>query len=207
MVQTSHEESTRRVDNNCKAHLSIQDVTTQTNAYGTSVRCDMIVQGATDPAQVGKQVTEFFKCDGKAAGMFLNLAEAAGLVTAAERAAAKEAGVGMEIDETLLKAKSICATITMEPKMRKNPVSGKNEVDPEDSRMFPRIGFDTYSVWSAKAADIPLNEGLAAEMPKPEDYTPSQGQAQPPKQQPQQQEQQQPLPLSGQGSSATSMSW
>ena len=215
MVRTSHEEAARRVDNNCKAHLMIDEVSFE-QQYN-SVKCKMSILGATDPSQIGKSTTEFFKTDGKAAGMFLNLAEAAQLITREQRRAAHEQGVGMDIDESQLKGRQICATIKMEPKLRRNPVTGQNEVDPEDPGPYSRIGFDTYGIWDQKAAGIPLDMQFASMIPKPAGWTqgpqpPAAGQpapAQPPKPtQPTQPPQGQGnLPLEGQGNSATSMNW
>lgn len=166
MVRTSHEESKRMVDTNCEAHLMIDSVQVTTQ-YGTQVECEMSILGCTDPAQVGKTIKEFFKTEGKAAGMFLNLAEAAGLITAEQRKQAHDQGVGMEIDETQLKGRQICASIKMEPKMRKNPVTGQYEPDPENPGPFPKIGFNTFGVWSKKADGVPKDPQMAAMVPKP----------------------------------------
>jgi hypothetical protein len=176
MVQTSHEESKRMIDSNCDCQLMIEEVSAESNSNGMSVKCKMSVLASSDPSQVGKTTSEFFKCDGKAAGMFLNVAEAAGLITRQQRIAAQEQGVGMDIDETLLKGRQIGATIRMEPNMRKNPVTGQNEVDPEKPGPYPRIGFNTYSIWDQKASKIPLDMQFAVLMPKPAGYGQGQGQ-------------------------------
>ena len=214
MVQTSHEESARRVDNNCQCHLMIDDVSVESNNYGNSVKCKMSVLGSTDPSQVGKTITEFFKCDGKAAGMFLNVAEAAQLITRDQRNQAQQQGVGMNIDETLLKGRQIAATIKMEPKMRKNPATGKNEVDPEDPGPYARIAFDTYGVWDQKAASIPLDMRFAPMMPKPAGWKPgggagaagAAGATVPPRPKPGPAQQQPELPLAG-PQNPPSMNW
>ena len=169
MVRTSHEEAPRRVDNNCKVHLMIDEVGFE-QQY-SSVKCKMSILGATDPSQVGKTTTEFFKTDGKAAGMFLNLAEAAGLITSAQRKAAHDAGVGLDIDENLLKGRQICATIRLEQKLKKNFATGAMEPDPEDPNFYARIGFDTYGVWDQKAAGIPLDTQFSNLVPKPAGWT------------------------------------
>ena len=143
MVTTAHEEGGRMIDAACRAHLMIDSVQVNTQ-YGTSVDCEMTVLGCTDHSQIGKTIKEFFKADGKAAGMFLNLAEAAGLITAAQRRGAHDAGVGMDIDETLLKGQQICAEIKMEPRLRKNTVTGQNEIDPEKPGPYPKIGFGEH---------------------------------------------------------------
>jgi hypothetical protein len=199
MVRTSHEESKRMVDTNCDAHLMIDSVQVTTQ-YGTQVECEMSILGCTDPAQVGKTIKEFFKVEGKAAGMFLNLAEAAGLITAEQRKAAHDQGVGMEIDETQLKGRQICASIKMELKLRKNPVTGQNEPDPENPGPFPKIGFNTFGVWSKKAEGIPKDQQFLAMVPKPAGAAVTAGQqvAKPsPSPAPQQQAQQAQQPAQG----------
>jgi hypothetical protein len=211
MVQTSHEEGKRMIDNNCDCQLMIDEVSVETNSNGQSVKCKMTVLASTDPSQVGKSINEFFKADGKASGMFLNVAEAAQLITREQRMAAQQAGVGMNIDETQLKGRQIGATIKMEPNMRRNPVTGQNEIDPEKPGPYPRIGFNTYSIWDQKASKIPLDMQFAVLMPKPKGQqgggsgqagAPSQaGPTQPPA------PTQQSLPMGGPGNPATSMNW
>ena len=154
------------IDTDCGCHLMIDKVELSTQ-YGVQVNCTMSVLGCTDPAQVGKTITEFFKADGKAAGMFLNLAEAAGLITALDRRAAHDAGVGLDIDENLLKGKQICANVKMEPKLRKNPATGQNEIDPENPGPYPKIGFNTFGVWDRKAESIPRDQQFLAMVPRP----------------------------------------
>ena len=170
MVQTGHETGGRMIDVNCECQLMIDEVSIESNAKGTSVKCKMSVLASTDPGQVGKTISEFFKADGNASGMFLNAAEAAGLITREARVKAQQEGVGMNVDETLLKGRQIGAKITMEPNMRKNPITGQNEVDPEKPGPYPRIGFNTFSIWDQKAARIPLDMQFAVLQPKPSWY-------------------------------------
>jgi hypothetical protein len=155
------------IDMDCLCHGIIEEQSVESNSNGTSVKCKLSVLGCTDPAQVGKTVTEFFKVDGKAAGMFLNLAEAAGLVTAAQRKAAADAGVGLNIDETLLKSQQVCFKVVMKPNQRKNPVTGQYETDPEKPGPYPRVGFETFSVWSEKAREIPKDLQMLGMIPAP----------------------------------------
>jgi hypothetical protein len=169
MVTTSHEEGKRFIDVNCKAHLSIDDIAVENAGSGKgSLKCSLSILGCTDAAQVGKSMTEYFPYEGGSAGKALNLAEAAGLITAAQRKQANDAGVGMSFDETLLKSQQICGTITMEPNMMKNPQTGKYDiVNPEKPGPYPRIGFNTYSVWSEKAREIPKDLNMLAMVPAP----------------------------------------
>jgi hypothetical protein len=143
------------VDNDCDCHMMIEDVSVSTNNNGTSVKCKLSVLNGTDRGQIGKTVSEFFGCDGNTAGMFLNLAQAAGLITAEQRKVAADSGVGMNIDEALLKGRQVCAKIRMKPNMIKDPVTGAPKVNPEKPGPYPRIGFDTFAVWDAKANGIP----------------------------------------------------
>jgi hypothetical protein len=167
MVTTSHEEGTRMIDVDCGCHCIIEDVSVESNSNGTSVKGKLSVLACTDIGQIGKTVSEFFKCDGKAAGMFLNICEAAGIITAAERQAAAAAGVGMNIDETQLKGKQVCCKVVMKPNQRKNPVTGQYETDPEKPGPYPRIGFETFSVWSEKARSIPKDLQFLGMLPAP----------------------------------------
>ena len=170
MVNTSHETAARMVDTDCRCHVMIEEVSVETNSRGTSVKCKMSVLGSTDHGQIGKTLTEFFRVDGEAAGMFLNVAEAVGLVSREQRVAAQQSGVGLSIDEAMLKGRQIGVTVKMKPNLRKNPVTGQNEVDPEKPGPYPRVGFDTYSIWDKKAEGIPLDATMAAMMPKPPGY-------------------------------------
>lgn len=198
MVQTSHETGQRMIDVDCDAHLMIDEITAESNTYGTSLKTKLSVLGCTDPSQVGKTITEFFKCDGEASGMALNLAEATGIVTRQQREEARKAGVGLSFDESLMKGRQICAKIRMKPNLRKNPVTQQNEVDPTKPGPFPRIGFDTFGVWDKKAEHIPKDMQFASMLARPAGQTAQQPQAAPqatPHQPPQ--PAQQALPLSG----------
>lgn len=167
MVYVGHETGSQMVNSNCDCQMMIDEVSVESNSNGTSVKCKLSVLASTDHSQIGKTCSEFFKVDGKAAGMFLNLAEAAGLITREERVAAQQQGVGLSIDETLLKGRQIGCSVRMEPNMRKNPATGQNEVDPEKPGPYPRIGFNTFSIWDQKASKIPLDMQFAQMMPKP----------------------------------------
>lgn len=166
MVTTGHETGTRMIDVDCDCHMMIDEVSAETNSYGTSVKCKLSVLGCTDPNQVGKTISEFFKADGEVAGMFLNLAQAARLITLEQRQAAHKAGVGMQIDETLLKGRQICCKVRMKPNMQKNTATGQMQINPEKPGPFPRIGFDTFDVWDKKAEGIPKDPQFLAMWPK-----------------------------------------
>lgn len=198
MVQCGAGSTSRMIDNDCGCHLMVEDVSLETK-NGVSVKCVFTVLASTDPSQVGKTQTEYYPVDGKAVDKLYNLAEACGLITAQQRKAAAEQGVGLEIREDLLKAKQLCAKIQMEPNMRKNPATGATEVDPEKPGPYPRIGFRTFAVTDAKAKDIPKDQQFLALM-----GVSGASQQQP---QGQQQQQQQTLPGVNPGQPATSMNW
>ena len=124
--------------------------------------CAPSVLAASDPSQVGKKQTEFFECQGNAVAKLYNLAEAVGIITAAQRKAAADRHVGLDVDETLLKGRQFCADVKMEPNMRKNAATGQRDLNPEKPGPYPRIGFDTYSVTSERAKDVPKDPQFIA---------------------------------------------
>jgi hypothetical protein len=137
----------------------VDDAVVDTSQRGdVSLKVAFSVLAGTDHAQVGKRITEYFQVDGKAVDKLYNLAEAVGLLTAEQRRAAAEAGVGLEVDETLMKGRTCCGEIKMEPNMRQNPATGAREIDPEKPGPFPKIGFRTFAVGSKKAEGIPLDK-------------------------------------------------
>ena len=154
------------IDNDCGCHFLVEDLSLETQ-HGVSVKCRLKVLASTDPGQVGKEQTEFFPCEGKAVDKFYNLAEACGLITAQQRKAAADQGVGMDVDETRLKGQQFCADVKMESNMRKNQATGQTEVDPEKPGPYPRIGFRTFSVTDAKAKDIPKDSQFLAMLSQP----------------------------------------
>lgn len=162
MVACGVGKASQMIDADCKCHLMIDDAVAETNDRGTTVKVTFSVLAGTDHSQVGKRVTEFFQCDGAAVDKFYNLVEAAGLITTAQRRAAAEQGVGMDIDETLLKGRQIAAEIKMELQMRTNPATGAKEVDPEKPGPYPRIGFRTFALTSPRAKDIPKDARMLA---------------------------------------------
>jgi len=169
------------VDIDCGVHLMCEDATVERGQYGTSIKAKFSVLAATDPAQVGKTITEFFQCEGeKVVNKLYNLAEAMGVITPEQRKAAVDQGVGMDIDETLFKGQQLCAQIKMETKMRKNIVSGENEPDPEKPGPYPRLGFRTFSVNDKKAQNIPKDQQFFGMVTGPS----APPQQQPPQQQP-----------------------
>lgn len=205
MVQCGAGSTSRMIDNDCGCHLMVEDVSVETQ-HGTSVKCVFNVLAATDPSQVGKTQTEFFSVEGKSVDKLYNLAEACGLITAAQRKAAAEQGVGLEIREELLKGRQLCGRIQMEPNMRKNPATGQAEVDPEKPGPYPRIGFRTFAVTDAKAKDIPKDQqflGLMGVVGAASPATQRQQQTQ----QPATQQSQQSLPGVNATPPATSMNW
>jgi len=162
MVACGVGKASQMIDADCKCHLMIDDAVAETNDRGTTVAITFSVLAGTDASQVGKRIKEFFQCDGNAVDKFYNVAEAAGLITTAQRREAAEKGVGMDIDETLLKGRQVCAEIKMEPNMRTNPATGAREIDPEKPGPFPRIGFRTFALTSPKAKDIPKDARMLA---------------------------------------------
>jgi hypothetical protein len=162
MVACGAGSASQMIDADCKVHLMIDDAIAESNDRGTTVKVTFSVLAGTDHSQVGKRITEFFQCDGKAVDKFYNLAEAAGLITVEQRRAAAEQGVGMDVDETLLKGRQVCAEIKMELQMRTNPATGAREVDPEKPGPYPRIGFRTFALTSPRAKDIPKDARMLA---------------------------------------------
>ncbi len=154
MVECGPGSTSRMIDTDCKCHLLIEDQEMSTQ-YGPAVKLTCRVLAATDESQKGKIHSEFFQCDGNAVDKFYNLCEAVGLITAEQRKAATEAERGLNIDETLLKGRQFCAEIRMEPNIRKNPATGKPEVNPEKPGPYSRIDFRSFAVTSSKAKDIP----------------------------------------------------
>ena len=169
------------IDVDCKAHAMIDDAIVETGR-SVSVKTTFSLLACTDPAQVGKRITEYFQVDGAAVDKFYNLAEAAGLITHEQRKQAAEAGIGLEIDETLLKGRTVCVEIKMEPNMRKNPATGQNEVDPEKPGPFPRIGFRTFAVGSKKAEGVPIDQRFVGTAHRPAQQTRPQTPTAPPPQ-------------------------
>jgi hypothetical protein len=202
MVTTAHEEGGRFVDTACEAHLMIDEVSIEYEA----IKAKCTVLGATDPSQVGRSVSEFFKYSGKAAAMALNLAEACGLITREDRRRAQEQGAGVSFDETMLKGKQFCARITMERVQRRNPVTGAYEPDPDKPNPFARIGFNSFSVWDKKAEAIPKDPQFLPLVPKPAAIA-NAAFALPPAAPPAAPPAQQQTPLSGPATPAMSMNW
>lgn len=161
MVRCDAGSASRMIDNDCGCHLLVQDVSVESQ-YTTSVKCKFVVLAATDPGQAGKEHTEFFSVEGKSVDKFYNVCEATGVITHQQRKAAADQGVGMDIDEAQLKGRQLCAHVKMEPNMRKNPVTGELEVDPEKPGPYPRIGFRSFAVTDAKAKDIPKDRQFLA---------------------------------------------
>ena len=179
MVQCAHGSGNRMIDIDCGVHLMIDDATVETQ-YGTAVKIKFSVLGCTDPKQVGKTHTEIFNVDDGRVDMFLNIAEACGLITARQRKEASDAGVGLDVNEALLKGRQLCGLIKMELMQRKNPVSGQVEVDPEKPGPFPRLGFRTFGVFDAKAKDIPKDQKFLAMLQAPTGQHPAGQQVQRP---------------------------
>jgi hypothetical protein len=204
MVQCGAGSTSRMIDNDCGCHLMVEDASVEHSQNGISVKCVFNVLASTDPAQNGKTQTEYYQVDGKAVDKLYNLAEACGLITVAQRKAAAEQGVGLEIDETQLKGRQLCAQVKMEPNMRKNPATGANEIDPLKPGPYPRIGFRTFSVTDAKAKDIPKDQQFLGIIAQAQAQGRQQVQ-QSVNQQPQQQ--QQSLPGVNTTPPATSMNW
>jgi hypothetical protein len=179
MVQCAHGSGNRMIDIDCGVHLMVDDATVETQ-YGTAVKIKFSVLGCTDPKQVGKSHTEIFNVDDGRVDMFLNIAEACGLITAQQRKDATDAGVGLDVNETLLKGRQLCGLIKMELKQRKNPATGQYEVDPEKPGPFPRLAFRTFGVFDAKAKDIPKDQKFLAMLQAPPGQHPVQHQVQRP---------------------------
>jgi hypothetical protein len=194
------------IDNDCGCHLMVEDVSVETQ-HETSVKCTFNVLASTDPGQVGKTLTEFYSVEGKSVDKLYNLAEACGLITPQQRKAAADQGVGMDINEALLKGRQLCAQIKMEPNLRKNPATGANEVNPEKPGPFPRIGFRTFAVTDAKAKDIPKDRQFLGLMGQQVQGHQVQQPQQPQQQTQQPQQAQQNLPGVNPNPPATSMSW
>jgi hypothetical protein len=190
------------IDGDCGCHLLVEDASVETSQAGVSVKCTFCVLASTDSSQVGKKQTEYFSVDGKSVDKLYNLAQACGLITAEQRKAAAEQGMGLDIDEAQLKGKQFCAEIKMELNMRKNPATGTAEVDPVKPGPYPKIGFRSFSITDSKAKAIPKDQqflGLIA----------GGGQLQQPtqSQQTQQPTQQQNLPGVNPTPPATAMNW
>lgn len=202
MVQCDPGSGSRMIDNDCGCHLMVEDVEVSTK-NGVAVKCKFNVLAATDAGQVGKSITEFFSCEGKAVDKFYNLAEACSLITAQQRKAAADQGVGIEVDETLLKGRQLCGRIEMEHNKRKNLSTGQYEIDPDNPGPYPRLGFRTFSVTDAKAKDIPKDQQFLG-MIQQQQTQPVQPPAQQQAAQPQQQAQ---LPGTTPPSGVSSMNW
>ena len=161
MVKCDAGSASTMIDADCKCHLLIEDYSVETE-NSTSIKCVFSVLAATDASQVGKRQTEYFPCEGKAVDKLYNLAEAVGIITHDQRRKAAEGGVGLDIDETLLKGRQCCAEIKMEPNMRRNAATGTMEVNPEKPGPYPKIGFRTFAVTSDKAKDVPKDPQFLA---------------------------------------------
>jgi hypothetical protein len=149
------------IDSDCGVHLMVHEVSLETQ-YGTAVKIKFDVLAASDPKQVGKSHTEIFNVDDKQVDKFYNVAEAVGLITSDQRRQAAEQGVGLEIDENLLKGRQLCGLIKMEIKQVKDLATGGFKPDPEKPGPFPRLGFRTFGVFDAKAKDIPKDQKILA---------------------------------------------
>lgn len=166
MVSCDPGSGSRMIDTDCRCHLLIEDYEVQSNQYGVSVKVVCSVLVSTDSAQAGKKHTEFFECSGNAVDKFYNLAEAVEIITAAQRKDAADRNVGLDVDETLLKGRQFCADVKMEPNMRKNAATGQRELNPEKPGPYPRIGFNSYSVTSKRAEDVPKDPQFIALLSK-----------------------------------------
>lgn len=179
MVTTSTETSSggRYCDWDNDAHLMIDSCEAERSDYGMSLKTQFSILGSTEASQVGKIVSEYIKTDGNAAGMSLNLAEAAGLITREQREAARKNGVGVTFDESLLKGRQICAQIKMEQAMVKNPATGEYVPNPDKPQKYARVGFRTFSVWDKRMAHVPKDQvvlGMALPRPPAGDLGPPQ---------------------------------
>ncbi len=175
MVSCGAGKPSQMVDVDCKAHVMIDSAEAETGQFGTSLKTTFCLLACTDPAQVGKTITEYFKTEGGGVDALYNVAEAIGQVTHEQRKAAAEASVGMEIDETQWKGKQLCVEIKMEPNMRKNKATGALEINPESPGPFPRIGFRSFGLWSKKAEEVPKDAKYAALVPKTGQQPPAAG--------------------------------
>lgn len=150
------------VDNACRAHMQIMDQeVTYSQAGAPQVKLRFSILAATDPAQVGKEFSNFFPCSGGAVNKFLNVAEAAGLISAEQHAAAVKDKTPLDIDETLFKGRQICGDIAMERKQIQD-ATGKWIDDPTSNKAFPQLGFNTYSLFANKAKDVPKDQQMLA---------------------------------------------
>lgn len=154
MVKVETKEATEGgsgIRTDCDCHLMVEKVElthgNQDGVESTSVKCEFVVLAATVKEEVGKKINEFFPIAGKAAGKFLNLAVACGLITKDQWKQSRESSVYMEIDENLLRGKQFCAEIRMEPYVgKKVEYQGKK---------FANIGFRTYHVSDEKCKAWP----------------------------------------------------
>jgi len=149
------------IDNDCGVHLMVSEVHVETQ-YGTAVKIKFDVLAASDPKQTGKSHTEIFNVEDKQVDKFYNVAEACGLITAEQRRVAAEQGVGLDVDENLLKGRQLCGLIKMELKQVKDAATGGYKPDPEKPGPYPRLGFRTFCVFDAKAKDIPKDAKFLA---------------------------------------------
>ena len=155
MVQCSTDEASagKYVDQACRAHLTILDYELVQNEK-TSVKLFFSVLAATDVSQVGKEMSDYFPCSGGAVAKFLNVAEAVGLITAAQKKNSLDQKTPRDIDETQFKGRQLCADISIEPK-RVRDATGKWIDDPQSTKAYPHVNFDTYSVFDDRAKDVP----------------------------------------------------
>lgn len=161
MVRVGADEGKKFIDAACKAHAMIDDAQVSQKDGKVSIKTTFSLLAATDAAQKGKSFTEYFPTDGGGVGKTWDLAEAARLVPqGADRKA------GLEFDETKLKGQQVGLDIHMERPQIKNPVTGVY-VDDETKPLYPRLGFGcVFSIFSAKAKDVPKDQQFLAMMGK-----------------------------------------
>lgn len=136
-------------------HWMIEDAVAETSDYGTSLKVVSSVLAGTNPAMVGRKHTEFFHLEGKAAKRLRCLLVACGVMTDEQW----NAQDGLEFDETLLKGRQFCGRAKMEP------YRGSKEEN--KGKSFPQLGFDIWSVFDARAANVPKDRDCLALLAPP----------------------------------------
>lgn len=137
-------------------HMMVEDVVAESSDYGTSLKVTASVLAGTNPAMVGRKHTEFFHLEGKAAKRLRVLVVACGVMTDEQWNAAEGE---LEFDEATLKGLQFCARVKMAPyRGNKEEHKGKS---------FPEVGFDIWSVFDSRAANVPKDAECLALLTHP----------------------------------------
>lgn len=130
-------------------HFVVESVEVKESEGNVIVKSNVV--GGEHADQIGKQLTEFFKLAGKAAGRALEFACAVGLYNHEQWTADKAAGVDADIPYEAAEGRQFCGIVTMKP------YAGNDEAKKTANagKMFPNLDFNIFGVFDKRAEKIP----------------------------------------------------